>query len=406
MNVLLINKFFWIKGGSEAVFFGDKSLLESAGHHVIPFSMQDERNLESEYSKYFVSNIDYANGSYIGNAINASRIIFSMEARRNIRKLVSDITPDIAHFHIFQHQITPSVFAPLRKRGIPIVLTLHDLKPLCPNYMMYTEKQICERCKGRKFYNCVIHKCTKDSRSKSFINMVEMYLHYFAGYYQDVDQYIAVSQFHRSKMIEYGFPESQISYVPNCIDTSQFSPSGKDDGYALFFGRLSEEKGLRVLLDAASLCPDIPIVITGTGPEEQNLKQAASRSGLTNIKFVGFKSGDALKDVLDRASFTIISSKLYENCPMTILESMAMRKPVIGSRIGGIPELINEGENGFLFDVGDHEGLAEKMKLLWESPSQRAEIGSRGREMVSQHFSPEKHLQQLLSVYRNVGLDV
>ena len=148
MNILFINKFFWDKGGSEAVYFGEMDLLEKHGHTVIPFSMQDERNHASEYSKYFVSNINYETATKYEKFVSASRIIYSFEAKRKITELLENIKIDVAHFHIFQHQISPSVFGPLKKAGIPIVLTLHDLKPMCPNYQMYTQGHICEKCKG------------------------------------------------------------------------------------------------------------------------------------------------------------------------------------------------------------------------------------------------------------------
>ncbi|MGB5277322.1 MAG: glycosyltransferase family 1 protein, partial [Gammaproteobacteria bacterium] len=188
MNILFINKFYWKKGGSEAVYFAETALLEKHGHTVIPFSMLDEQNEPSEYSRYFVSNINYDNASSLEKLVAASRIIYSFEARKKIKELLNDIKIDIAHFHIFQHQISPSVFGPLKEAGIPVVLSLHDLKPMCPNYQMYTHGHTCEKCKGHKYYHCFLNSCTKGSRAKSLINTVEMYFHHFMGSYRkDVD---------------------------------------------------------------------------------------------------------------------------------------------------------------------------------------------------------------------------
>ena len=371
MNILFINKFYWDKGGSEAVYFGEMELLKKHGHKVIPFSMQDERNHPSEYSKYFISNINYDTASKYDKLVSASRIIYSFEAKDKITKLLENVDIDIAHFHIFQHQISPSVFAPLRKAGIPIVLTLHDLKPMCPNYQMYTQGHTCEKCKGHRYYNCLLNSCTKGSRAKSLINTIEMYFHHIMGYYRnDVDRYIAVSNFFREKMAEFGFDKDNIEYIPNFIDTNRFIYNPSDEGYALFLGRLSSEKGVDRLLQACEKTPEIPVIIAGTGPKEDELKKIVKDKTLDNVTFVGFKSGDDLLKLITEASFTILPSQVYENCPMSILV-LAVGTPVIGSKIGGIPELIEEGVDGYTFKASDPASLADKMKLLWNNSDKR-----------------------------------
>jgi glycosyltransferase involved in cell wall biosynthesis len=404
MNLLLINKFFWRKGGSEAVYFGEMDLLKSHGHKVIPFSMKDKRNFPSEYADFFVSNIDFESESsgIIQKLTAAGRIIYSSEARKKISQLLLNNKVDIAHFHIFQHQISPSVFSPLKKNDIPLVLTLHDLKPICPSYLMYTNDHICEACKGKHFYNCILNKCTKNSLIKSTINMIEMYFHYLMGYYKSVDKYIAVSEFYRQKMIEFGFSPEQITHIPNFIDTDKYRYSGRDDGYGLYFGRLSNEKGLNTLLDACSLNPDIPMVITGTGPAEKELKSKALALGLDNITFTGYRSGQGLIDLLEAASFTVLPSEWYENCPMSVLESLAVGTPVVGSRAGGIPELIDEEQDGLTFEMGNSEDLSEKMRTLWSNHNLRKNFGIHGANKISEHYGPASHYDLLSSVYKQL----
>jgi len=405
MNILSVNKFFWKKGGSEAVFFTEKELLEKHGHQVIPFSMQHKNNLESDFSQYFVDEVDYTSGSALDKLNAAFKIIYSFDAKQKMQHLLKEQRVHLSHFHIFQHQISPSVFAPLRKKGIPIILTLHDLKPICPNYQMYVNGEVCERCKGRKFYNSFLNSCMKGSKAKSLISTVEMYFHYLMGYYQNVDKYIAVSQFHRNKMIENGFAPTQIELLPNCIDPQVFDYSDKDEGYAVFVGRLSKEKGVSTLIEAAELCPDIPIKIIGTGPDEAQLKQSVQQKNLSNIEFLGYKTGDDLISVMANSSFSIITSIVYENCPMSILESFALGKPVIGSKIGGIPELINENIDGLTFTPGDAESLAEKMQNLWsgqDAITKRKEMGRAGREKIVTDFNPEKHYETLNAIYQSV----
>ena len=402
MKIISVNKFYWKKGGSEAVFFGEKELLESHGNVVIPFSMQNERNNTTPYSHYFIDEVDYSKAGLAAKLSAAMKVIYSFDSKRKIKGLLDDEEIDVAHFHIFQHQISPSVFGPLRGRNIPIVLTLHDLKPICPNYKMYTHSRVCEECKGRKFYNCVINKCTQNSTFKSMVNMIEMYLHYAFGYYQNVDKFIAVSKFYRDKMIEFGFDSDQVVHVPNFIDSGKFDVSERDDGYALYFGRLSEEKGVETILNACKQCPNIPLVVVGGGPLESELRQRSEDMQLKNVNFVGFKGGKELTDLVAGSSFTILPSEWYENCPMSVLESFAYGKPVIGSRIGGIPELINEDHDGLTFTPGNSQDLAVKMTELWGDKKKRRTMGLNGRRKIEADFSPEKHYENLLSVYRSV----
>lgn len=402
MNILSINKFFWRKGGSESVFFGEKKMLERHDHTVIPFSMHGAKNEPSEYSKYFVSEVDYSKSGVLNRLSSAAKIIYSFEARRKMDQLLSDQTVNLAHFHIFQHQISPSVFGSLKKRNIPIVLTLHDLKPICPSYKMYVNGSVCEECKGHKFYNCFKNRCTKGSALGSMINTIEMYFHYMMRYYQNVDRYIAVSHFYRDKMIDFGFEEGKISYLPNYIDAAEYDPATPDKGYVLYFGRLSEEKGITVLFDAARSVPDVPIYIVGTGPLEYQLKKQAESDGLSNIHFWGFKTGDELKQLLSEAMTIVVPSEWYENCPMTILEAFAAGKPVIGADIGGIPELIENNVDGFTFPPGNSKKLAERIQWIWKNRDKAQDMGMSGRIKVEKHFNAEVHYNGLLEIYESV----
>ena len=402
MNILSINKFFWNKGGSEAVFFGEKALLEEMGHTVVPFSMKSAENLDSEYSRYFVDNVDYTGSGGLGKIKAAMNIIYSFESRSKMSELLKIYSPAIAHFHIFQHQISPSVFGPLRKHKVPLVLTLHDLKPLCPTYKMYTNDKICEACKGRKFYNCFVKKCTKGSRFKSLINTIEMYFHYMLGYYQNVDRYIAVSQFYRQKMLEYGFREEQVVYIPNYIDIAKYDRPYGDAGYGLYFGRLSYEKGVDHLLDAAAKLGDIPIFIAGTGPSEEQLKAMVAERNLKNVKFLGFVTGEELISLIAEASFTVMPSIWYENCPMSVLESLALQTPVIGADIGGIPELVEHGQDGFIYEAGNADALVQTVRELMSDDDRRRSMGESGRRKIAEKFDKESHYKQLISLYEQI----
>jgi glycosyltransferase involved in cell wall biosynthesis len=338
----------------------------------------------------------------INRLSSASKIIYSFDAKNKMKRLLSDHSPDLAHFHIFQHQISPSIFSPLQKKKIPIILTLHDLKPICPNYKMYVNNHVCEECKGRKFYHCFKNRCTKGSTLGSLINTIEMYFHYAMKYYQNVDKYIAVSQFYQNKMIEFGFPKEKIAYLPNYIDVSDYDPHVAEQGYMLYFGRLSEEKGITVLFDAAVKLLDVPFYIVGTGPLEEELKCKAQEKGLTNVQFLGFKMGNELRTLLTESTCVIVPSEWYENCPMTVLEAFAAGKPVIGSDIGGIPELINEEVDGFIFPPGDVNELSKKIQWMWFHRNKAKEMGLQGRKKVEEKFNAEVHYNGLMTIYNSV----
>ncbi len=402
MKILSVNKYFWRKGGSEAVFFNEKEMLESEGNQVIPFSMQSDMNEDSEFSEFFVDEVDFDKTGFLDKLDAACKVIYSFEANKKIRSLLNNLAVDISHFHIFQHQISPSVFKPLRDRKIPVVLTLHDLKPMCPNYKMYVNGSVCEKCKGAKFYNSLANKCTKGSVFGSFVNMVEMYFHHYMSYYRDVDMYVAVSRFYRDKMIEFGFPAEKITYLPNYIDITEYVVSNAHEGYMLYFGRLSEEKGLKTFIRAAALNPAIVHYIAGAGPMEVELKALVEEEGIANVIFLGFKSGEELKGLISQAACVIVPSEWYENCPMSVLESFASARPVIGSDIGGIPELISEAVDGLIFKTKDAQDLALKINWMSTNKAEALTMGLSGRKKVEEKFNKNVHYAGLMAIYETV----
>lgn len=402
MKILSVNKFYWRKGGSESVFFNEMEMLEQHGHQVIPFAMHNPENLASPFSEYFVDEVDYEQTSAGSRLKNASKIIYSFDASSKMKRLLENNSVDLSHFHIFQHQISPSVFGPLKKRGIPIVLTLHDLKPICPSYKYYVNGSVCEACLGGKFYNCFKNKCTKGSTLGSLVNTVEMYFHYAMGYYQGVDRYIAVSKFYKHKMMEAGFPEAQIAYLPNYIDAQALDATLPEQSYVLYFGRLSEEKGVSTLIRAASENRSIRHLVVGTGPLEDSLKREAAVLSLANVEFLGFRQGEELKKLLSEATCVVVPSEWYENCPMTILEAFAAGRPVIGADIGGIPELINQGQDGLTFEPKNAGDLAGKVRWIWENRPAARDMGMVGRAKIVEKFNAAQHYDGLLSIYRSV----
>lgn len=407
MKILVCNKFYRPVGGPETIVFDTVRELNALGHTAIPFAMAHPDNLESDYSQYFVSNIDYdlkrAKGA--GRLLReAADIIYSREARRNIERLISDTQPNIAHAHNVYHQLSPSILGALKMAGIPTVLTLHDGKLLCSNMLFLRNGEVCERCAGRKFYHGVINRCVKDSYAASMVCFVEGTLHNWLRLYErNVDLFMTPSQFLKDKLVEHGrLRESQVEVLHNYADTKSFRPNYNPGSYGLFLGRVEPFKGVLTLLQACKETPDFEIRLAGRGSLYEKGQRVADAEGLTKVRFLGFQTGSDLSRQLGESRFVVLPSECYENCPMVILEAFSAGKPVIASRIGGIPELIDHGTDGLLFEPGNAEELASCMRQLAENPELASEMGKRGRAKMEERFSIETYMQSLLSIYERV----
>ncbi len=396
MKVLFINKFFYQKGGAETVFFQERDCLKRQGHTVVDFSMADSRNMESTYAEFFVPNVDYSSVAGVWRRLSVGlSFIHSRVAVRNLTRLVRREMPDLAHLHNIYHQLTPSIIPVLKKYGVKVVLTLHDCKLICPGYLALNLKndKICVECAGRKFWRAFTLDC-QASRGRGLLLAAEAMFHKWRNSYGGVDLFLAPSRF-MANLMEQRFPSDKIVVLHNGIDPNECRPSWRDDGYALYLGRLSREKGVETLLRAhRSLDPSIPLKIAGTGPLEEAL-----RSRYPDVDFLGHRSGKELNDLIANATFVVVPSECYENCSMVVLESMAFGKPVIGTRIGGIPEQIEDGKTGLLFQRGDVNELKEQMVLLWRDPELRREMGRAARRKLELEYSLDRHCRQLVAIY-------
>jgi glycosyltransferase involved in cell wall biosynthesis len=407
-TLLAINNYHYHRGGAEVVFLEQNRMFREYGCNVVPFSMQHPKNFPSSWDDHFISKIEFGEmHSLKEKAINAGRVIFSLEARRKIAELVDTIRPDIAHAHNVYHHISPSIFGLLKSRGIPVVLTLHDLKVACPAYKMLTHDGICERCKGGKFWNAVQHRCLKNSALLSALAMVESSVHKILGLYsRNIDRFIVPSLFYQEKLVEWGWPRERFVHIPNFVDIDRLLPNGTAPGSAfLYIGRLSPEKGLSTFIRAVALA-GVKGWIVGTGPEYRNLMQLVEDCQ-ADIKFFDYLSGDALWSVMRQARTLVLPSEWYENAPMSIMESYALERPVIGARIGGIPELIRENDTGALFESGNVEALAHEMRRFSNLPdSTILRMGKAGRAWMSADYSAPKYRNRLLDLYNRMGVKI
>jgi glycosyltransferase involved in cell wall biosynthesis len=396
MNVLLVNKFFFLNGGSERVFFQERNFLLNGGVEVVDFSMKDSRNFPSPYSMFFVSKIDYQGSTGIWNKLTqGARFIYSREAVKNVERIIQEKRPDIAHLHNIYHQLTPAIIPVLKKHGVKVLLTLHDGKLICPSYLMLNKGKICTACGGQYFWMPLTKRC--QSLPRCLLLTLEAYWHKWKKSYESVDLFIAPSRFLRD-LIGQRVPKDRIMVLYNGTSIDDFSPSWQDEGYGLYFGRLSREKGIETLLRAyKAISDEFDLKVLGTGPLEEEL-----RGQHREVEFLGYKEGEELKRIVSKSAFVVVPSEWYENCPMVVLEAMAMGKPVIGSRTGGLPELIDDGKTGLLFEMGNIEELGKKMKALAQDRAMRISLGKAARRKVESEYSYQKHCRGLLEIYENV----
>lgn len=398
MKVLIANKFFFRNGGSEVVLFQERDFLMKSGVEVIDFSMRDPRNLDSPYSPYFVEHQSYGNGAgggVFGQVASAIKFIHSAEAVRKIGQLIDKEKPDIVHCHNIYHQITPSIVGAAKRRGIPVVFTLHDYKTVCPAYLRLRDGHVCSECIDSGFSRVIANRCADGSFGKSALLYAEAVVQKFLGNYEMVDVFLSPSAFLLDAVTKHRLPRDRVKLLYNGIDLNTVAPATDDDGYILFIGRLSQEKGIRTLLKAhAMLSPAVRLVVAGTGPMEKELK-----AGFPGVSFVGHVTGDELHRTIKAASAIVVPSECYENCPMSVLEAMAYGKPVVASKIGGIPELVVHGVTGLLFEPGNRDMLHSHLSAIMENAPMRREYGSAGRKRVESHFSLEQHNKGLMEAY-------
>jgi len=378
-------------------------ILKEAGHEVAVYSRANNQNEESAYARYFPPEIETEGlGLSIEALKTAKELVSSSDAKKGLMKVIDGFKPDIAHAHNIYGRLSLSVLDALKEKRIPTVLTLHDYKILCPSYLMLNHGKICERCKGGRFINAVLTRCHKNSLPASAIYAFESWINHRFGKYASTKLLISPSKFLRDKVIEFGWDAGKVEYIPNFIDTSKIIKEEKPGRYLLYLGRLSHEKGVQTLLESlyrtGSNRP--PLKIVGDGPEKETLQAKARDMGM-DIDFTGYLSGKSLDDAITGARAVVMPSEWYENAPLSLIESFAYGKPVIGARIGGIPDMIDDGMNGILFESGNANDLKEKIEhFVSLSDDAVATMGQSARKKAESVYNPQTHYEKLISAYR------
>lgn len=398
MKIVLANNFYYLRGGSERVLFDEIKALEGQGHEVVPFSRQCKENLPTMNEDLFLPVVEYEKVRGIQKLRAALDIIYSRSQKAHFQQLLQRERPSLVHGHNIYGGLTFSIVDAGQEFGVPFVLTLHDLKLVCPSYLMLNHGEVCERCLGGRFWNCAIQRCHKNSLAASLVYTLEAYFHAWRGTWDRISRLLCPSRFLMEQHIAAGFPEGKLAYIPNGLDPTAYEPSPTHGDYVLFAGRLSREKGIHTLLKAFGET-DIPLRVAGGGPLETWARKYTQNEGMGNVRFEGYSTGEALRLLYQGAAFVVVPSECYENAPMSILEAFAYGKPVVGSRIGGIPELVLDGRTGLLFTPGDAEDLKEKVTDLWVNKPRITTMGKEARNRIENEFSAQRHLEVLLEVY-------
>lgn len=391
MKILNVGHNYFVAGGSDRVLIETGELLKAKGHIVVPFCAKNEKNFSSPYKRFFPKSIDF-------DKINIKSLFsffYNFEAKHSLTSLLESEkkTVDVAHLHIYYGKLTTSVLHALKNKKVPIVQSLHEYKLACPIYTMELNGKVCEKCIGGNNTHCVVNKCKNSSYLQSAVMAAESYVSRVLGDVRNIDLFLSVSEFHRTVMLKAGIPSDKLKVLHNFVDTDKYRAQASHEGYFLYFGRIEKLKGLGTLISTFEKTKH-KLIIVGDGSYLPDvLKRIVT---IPNISYEGFKQNEELMSCISNAMAVVVPSEWYENCPMNVLEAKALGRPVIGSNIGGIPELIRDNIDGYIFEPGDTSGL---MKCIDKVAENFTEMSILAREDVVSRFSKGAYLDKLLAFY-------
>jgi glycosyltransferase involved in cell wall biosynthesis len=404
VRVLLVNAFHYLRGGVERTYLDESRWLTGAGHEVLHFATRDPRNEFSPTSRHFAPAADFGEDVPASRQlVQLPRALWSVPAARAMAGLLEESRPDIAHLHAPSRYLTPSILRPLERAGVPVVMTLHDFKPWCTNRILFAHGAPCERCRGGRHWRALATGCVQGSRLKSAVGAVEAYAHEAVGAYRAVRTWIAPSRFVLEKALEHGVRRESLRLLPHGVEvaTARAGPVAvqiPETPFVLFSGRLSLEKGVRLLPTLAMRLAPTPVVVAGDGPLRSWLEpQAGSQP---NLRLLGHVDDATLAALRAAAAVVVVPSLFYEHFCYAVAEAFTDRRPVVAARIGAIPELVEHEVTGLLVPPGDAHALAEAVQRALSdhfAPS----WGEAGQARVASLGDPRRHLDGLLGIYRD-----
>ena len=404
-RLLNVNSYHYPRGGADNVYFRHAEMMASLGWRNAHFAMHHPQNLPSEWSAWFADELQFGHEYGVARkAVMATKVIWSFEAQRKVRGLLRAFRPDVAHLHNIYHHLSPSILPEFHAAGVPAVMTAHDLKLACPSNKMFNATGVCERCKGGNVLNTVRYACVQGSRAASAIVALEAFSQrLLRSYARHLDRIVVPSRFFLEKFVEWGWPRALFVHIPNWVDTDGVAWDPAPGAYFLYFGRLSAEKGVATAVRAAAAA-GVPLAVAGEGPLRASLERQVAESG-ADVRFLGFRSGDDLAALVRGSRAVLVPSECYENAPLALIEAYAAGKPVIGSRLGGIPELVDEGRTGWLFEAGDAQALAALLGRVRAAPDAALRaMGQEARGRVERDFGRDRYLHGMIQLYRDIGV--
>ena len=364
MKILMVNKFLYPRGGSESYMLYLGEHLRKMGHEIEYFGMYDEKNTVGNSAQQYTQNMDF-HSKGIARFLYPFKIIYSLEAKSKIMQVIDKFKPDIVHMNNINFQLTPSIIYGVKKKGVPLVQTVHDYQMICPNHLLYNfqKNRPCEKCLKGSYLYCIKNKCIHGSTVKSILGIIEAKLYSMLKIYKKIDLFVCPSNFLENKLLSAKeYYREKTKTIHNFIDKEKFTNNDrKESSYIVFVGRLSKEKGIEYIAKTAKLLPQYNFVVAGSGPDEDILKD------IPNIKLAGFLTGDNLTELMGNAKLLLLPSVCYENCPLSILESHSLGVPVVTMNSGGMAELVKDGITGTLVNEPTAEEIAAKIKETLEN---------------------------------------
>jgi glycosyltransferase involved in cell wall biosynthesis len=402
VRVLLINNYLYLRGGAERSFFAITDLLKDHGHEVIHFARRHPQNLPSAYESYFPAYHELSPLSFSRTAPAAiAQMIYNQPAAQSLSRLLQRVRPDVAHLNNIYHHLSPSILPVLARHNIPTVLHFRDGKLICPAIYMFRRGRFCNLCLRQRIWPILLHRCSQNSLVRSVGLAFEALAQDLLGFYRRcVDYYICPSQFLRSQILARGFGASKVINLPNFVSAPSTDPPPASQRYLFCASRLTVDKGMFVLLEAARLQTQIPLLIAGQGPAQQKMSNFIKHHKLIHVRLLDFQDEQSLAQLFRNATASIMPSLLPENCPNVILESAAQSCPVIASDVGGVSELINDGHDGWLIPPGQPDRLARAMSQAFTDPQLSARLGRAAAQRIVQHHNPESFYSTLIEIYR------
>ena len=394
MKILFVNKFLHPNGGSETYIFKLSEYFKSMGHEVQFFGMEHENRCVGNNAEQYTANMDFHGGSKLAKLTYPIKTIYSAEARRKMNIVLDDFKPDVVHLNNINYQLTPSVILAVKDyegrsgNKVKIVMTAHDEQLVCPNHLMFTNDKICEECLGGKYYNCVKNRCIHGSAAKSLIGAMEGYYWKYRKAYQYIDSIICPTEFLKSKLDTNPLLAGKTVTIQNFAEPKE-KLNIKKENCILYFGRFSTEKGIELVLAAK----DYHFTCAGCGPFEEQVDSAE------NITHLGFQTGAALETLIRTARCTVLPSICIENCPFSVLESITLGTPVIAAATGGVPELVEDGKTGLLFEVGNQNAFEEALNTIINDDALAAELSENC--MKKEFDTVEGYCEKLMEIYKD-----